>query len=49
MDHCLGSVEKAWEEVLEKPHNLYDKTNLTFIQLVEITLWALLFRGLTLL
>ena len=49
MDHCLGSVEKAWEDVLEKPDNLSDKTNLTFIQLVEITLWALLFGGLTLL
>ena len=47
MDHCLGSVEKAWEDISEKTDNLSDKKNLTFIQLVKITLWALLFGGLT--
>ena len=46
MDHSLSSVGKAWEDVLEKPDNLSDKTNLTFIQFVEITLWVLFFRGL---
>ena len=46
MDHCLGSVGKASEDMLEKPDNPSDKTNLTFIQFVEITLWVLFFSGL---